>query len=103
VFYRPSAIIARREAGGRHGRASVGRLPSPSRFPNFVPDAEDRALVRAGHRTPFTVPTDLGAVDVPKLTATLTRDATAITGPGQIRSVVVTSQAPRRRARVPHA
>jgi hypothetical protein len=61
------------------------------------------ALVRAGHRTPFTVPTDLGAVDVAKLTATLTRDATAITGPGQIRSVVVTSQAPRRRARVPHA
>jgi hypothetical protein len=61
------------------------------------------ALVRAGHRTPFTLPNDLGAVDVPKLTAALTREASAIAGPGQIRSVVVTSQAPRRRARVPTA
>ena len=61
------------------------------------------ALVRAGHRTPFTVPTNLGAVDVAKLTAALGRDAAAIAGPGQIRSVVVTSQAPRRRARVPSA
>src|SRR5690349_13937609 len=61
------------------------------------------ALVRAGHRTPFTLPNDLGAVDVPKLTAALTREAAAIAGPGQIRSVVVTSQAPRRRARVPTA
>jgi len=61
------------------------------------------ALVRAGHRTPFTLASDYGAVDVPKLTAALTRDATAIAGPGQIRSVVVTSQAPRRRARVPAA
>jgi hypothetical protein len=61
------------------------------------------ALVRAGHRTPFTVPSDLGVVDVPRLTAALTRDANAIAGPGQIRSVVVTSQAPRRRARVPRA
>lgn len=61
------------------------------------------ALVRAGHRTPFTLPSDLGAVDVPKLTATLTREATAIAGPGQIRSVVVTSQAPRRRVRLPSA
>lgn len=59
------------------------------------------ALVRAGHRTPFTLASDLGAVDVPKLTAALTRDAAAIAGPGQIRSVVVTEQAPRRRARAP--
>jgi hypothetical protein len=61
------------------------------------------ALVRAGHRAPFTVPSDLGVVDVPKLTAALTRDANAIAGPGQVRSVVVTSQAPRRRARTPRA
>lgn len=61
------------------------------------------ALVRAGHRTPFTVAGDLGSVDVARLTATLGRDAAAIAGPGQIRSVVVTSQAPRRRARVPTA
>lgn len=61
------------------------------------------ALVRAGHRTPFTNPADLSAVDVAKLTAALTREATAIAGPGQIRSVVVTSQAPRRRIRTPRA
>ena len=61
------------------------------------------ALVRAGHRTPFTKANDLGAVDVAKLTAALGRDAAAIAGPGQIRSVVVTSQAPRRRARLPAA
>jgi hypothetical protein len=61
------------------------------------------ALVRAGHRTPFTHASDLSQVDVPRLTATLARDAGAIAGPGQIRSVVVTSQAPRRRMTVPRA
>jgi hypothetical protein len=61
------------------------------------------ALVRAGHRTPFTDPTNLSAVDVAKLRAALTREATAIAGPGQILSVVVTSQAPRRRIRMPSA
>lgn len=61
------------------------------------------ALVRAGHRTPFTHPSDLSQVDVPRLTATLARDAAVIAGPGQIRSVVVTSQAPRRRMTVPRA
>jgi hypothetical protein len=58
------------------------------------------ALVRAGHRTPFTLPTDLSKIDAPRLTATLARDAAAIAGPGQIRSIVVTSQAPRRRMTV---
>lgn len=61
------------------------------------------ALVRAGHRTPFTLPTDLSKVDAPRLTAALASEAAAIAGPGQIRSVVVTSQAPRRRLTVPRA
>lgn len=56
------------------------------------------ALVRAGHRTPFTLPSDLQKIDTAKLTATLSRDAGAITGPGVIRSIVVTSQASRGRA-----
>jgi hypothetical protein len=55
------------------------------------------ALVRAGHRTPFNKPGDYQAVDVAKLTASLTREASAIAGPGVIQGVVVTSQAPRRR------
>ena len=55
------------------------------------------ALVRAAHRTPFTLPSDLSKIDAPRLVAALTREASAIAGPGQIRSVVVTSQEPRRR------
>ncbi|MBL8556252.1 MAG: hypothetical protein JNL41_18395 [Phenylobacterium sp.] len=61
------------------------------------------ALVREGHRTPFNHPSDLSKVDVPKLTAALTRDANAIAGPGRIRNIVVTSQAPRRRMTAPRA
>jgi hypothetical protein len=57
------------------------------------------ALVRISHRTPFTLATDLGSVDAPKMTAALAREAAAIAGPGQIRSVVVTQQAARRRVR----
>lgn len=55
------------------------------------------ALVRTGHRTPFTLTGDLSQVDAPRLTAVMMREAARIAGPGQIRSVVVTSQAPRRR------
>ena len=55
------------------------------------------ALVRASHRTPFTLAADYNKVDVPRLTSTLYREASAIAGPGQIRSVVITSQQPRRR------
>lgn len=59
------------------------------------------ALVRAGHRTPFTLPTDLSKIDTDKLTASMLREATVIAGPGQIGSIVVTSQAPRRRVSTP--
>jgi len=61
------------------------------------------ALVRAGHRTPFTNPADLTQVDAARLSAALVRDATAIVGPGQIRSVVITSQKSRRRTGFPAA
>jgi flagellar basal body-associated protein FliL len=61
------------------------------------------ALVRAAHRTPFTLPSDLSKIDADKLTATLAREAAGIAGPGQIASVVVTSQAPRRRVGSPPA
>lgn len=55
------------------------------------------ALVRAGHRAPFTLTTDLSKIDVPRLTSALTVASHRIAGPGQIRSVVVMSQQPRRR------
>ena len=61
------------------------------------------ALVRAAHRTPFTLEKDWTKIDEAKLTASLFREASAIAGPGQIRSVVVTSQAPRRRVATPSA
>ena len=61
------------------------------------------ALVRAGHRTPFTLAGDYGRIDTARLSATLQREAVAIVGSGQIRSVEVTSQAPRRRVATPRA
>ncbi len=61
------------------------------------------ALVRTAPRTPFTLPSDLAAIDVAKLSAALKRDAATIAGPGQILSIEVTSQAPRRRGLTPAA
>ena len=59
------------------------------------------ALVRAGHRTPFTLADDYQHIDTARLAATLQREAVALTGPGVVKSVVVTSEAPRWRARAP--
>lgn len=55
------------------------------------------AMVRAAHRAPFTLANDLGKIDEARLIASVTRDAIAIAGPGQIKSVILMSQAPRRR------
>ena len=59
------------------------------------------ALVRASHRTPFIVPGDWQKIDEVKLTASLSRDAQAITGPGVVASVVVTSQTPQKHVMPP--
>jgi hypothetical protein len=59
------------------------------------------ALVRAAHRTPFVLATDYQKVDEAKLTAAMMREAAVIAGPGQIRSVVVTTQAPQKRVPQP--
>ena len=61
------------------------------------------SLVRAAHRTPFTLMSDYTKIDEARLIEALYREASAITGPGQIRSVVVTSQQPRRRVATPSA
>jgi len=55
------------------------------------------ALVRLGHRTPFTLASDLSKIDAPRLTAALRGEAERIAGRGTVLSVVVTSEAPRRR------
>ncbi len=59
------------------------------------------ALVRDAHRTPFTVPTDWQRVDESKLVAVMTRDAMAITGPGIVSSVAITSQIPEKHVMPP--
>jgi len=59
------------------------------------------ALVRAAHRTPFTKPGDYSVVDEARLSAVMMREAAAITGPGMVKSVVVTSQSPKKRIPVP--
>jgi hypothetical protein len=59
------------------------------------------ALVRDGHRTPFVLATDWQKVDEAKLIAVMTRDASAITGPGVVASVSVTSQTPQKHVMPP--
>jgi hypothetical protein len=59
------------------------------------------ALVRDAHRTPFIVPADWDKIDERKLVAAMIRDTTAITGPGVVSSVVVTSQSPQKHVMPP--
>ena len=58
------------------------------------------ALVRAAHRTPFTVADDWTRIDAAALSASLMRSAAAIAGRGSVTRVEVVSQAPRRRTGV---
>lgn len=56
------------------------------------------ALVKAAHRTPFTVPGDWTRVDEGRLSAALIAAANAISGRGSVTRVEILNQAPRRRA-----
>ena len=58
------------------------------------------ALVRAAHRTPFTVPGDHTRLDEARISASLMRASTAIAGRGGVRRVEILAQAPRRRTGV---
>src|SRR3569623_478937 len=66
------------------------------------PDFRD-VLVRDGHRTPVVLPRDWEKIDEAKLAAVVARDAAAITGPGIVRSVVVTSQPPQKHVSTPRS
>ena len=59
------------------------------------------ALVRAGHRTPFTRTDDYTRIDRAKLSASLMRDAAAIVGPGVVVSVDVVSETPKQSSGLP--
>ncbi len=81
-------------------RINLTSLANASKLREKEPYFRD-ALVRLGHRTPFTLPSDLSKIDTVKLTAALKQEVVRIVGPGQVTSVVVTSQAPRRRISTP--
>ena len=53
------------------------------------------ALVRAAHRTPFTLASDLTRIDEARLKATMMREAQVIAGAGQVRSIVIVNQTPK--------
>jgi len=59
------------------------------------------ALVRLGHRTPFTRYDDYTRVDDAKLKAALFAAAAAIAGPGMVKSIEVLSETPRKRTGLP--
>lgn len=61
------------------------------------------ALVRAGHRTPFTKATDYTVVDEARLKAALMREAALIVPARTIASVTLVSQTPKQRSRLPRA
>lgn len=53
------------------------------------------ALVRAAHRTPFTLASDLTKVDEAKLKSVMLREAQTIAGPGAVRGIQLVSQTPK--------
>ena len=59
------------------------------------------ALVRAGHRTPFTKATDYTVIDEARMKATLMREAATITPARNLLSVTVVSQTPKQRNGLP--
>lgn len=59
------------------------------------------ALVRAAHKTPFTVPGDWTRLDERALSAALVSAANTISGRGSVRRVEVIAQNPRRRTGMP--
>lgn len=59
------------------------------------------ALVRVGHRTPFTRADSYTMLDAAKLKAAMMREATAIAGPRDVAAVTLVSQAPKRTTGLP--
>lgn len=59
------------------------------------------ALVRAGHRTPFTKSTDYTVIDEARMKASLMREAGAIVAARNLLSITLVSQTPKQRSRLP--
>jgi hypothetical protein len=60
------------------------------------------ALVRAGHRTPFTIANDWTRLDEGALKRTMIAEAARVVGPGVIVGVEVARSTPQRRIITPH-
>jgi hypothetical protein len=59
------------------------------------------ALVKAGHRTPFTNDADYTTIDAAKLQAVMLREAKAIGGPENVKAITILSQTPKQRVGLP--
>lgn len=76
----------------------AGRTPEQMRAKEpYIRDA----LVKAAHRTPFTVPGDWTRLDERALGAAIARAGDQAAGRGAVARVEIVSQAPRRRTGVP--
>lgn len=78
------------------GQANTARLRAKE---PFFRDA----LVRLGHRTPFTAPKDYQVVDTARLQSALMREAVAIAGPDDIKGVVVVTQTAKKQVPPPRS
>jgi hypothetical protein len=59
------------------------------------------ALVKLGHRTPFTNPTSYSTLDMPRLKASFAGEAARISGPGAIKSIEVVTETPQKTSGLP--
>ena len=126
-----AATAARANGGGEKGKESGGQFVdlAPVALPivvggrlinyvfvqvriNLTPSADALkvrekepwfrdALVRAGHRTPFTKATDYTVIDEARMKTALMREAAAIIPARNLLSVTLVSQAPKQRSGLP--
>jgi hypothetical protein len=83
-------------------RLNLVHSADPSVWEDKEPYFRD-ALVRAAHRTPFSLPNDWTRLDEAALKRSLFVEATKITGPGVITSVEVLKTTPQRRTASPRS
>jgi hypothetical protein len=83
-----------------HVRINLTRSANAPKLREREPYFRD-ALVRAGHRTPFTRPDDFTSLDAGKIAAAMKREAVALASPKDIAGVVVLRQTPKRRSNLP--
>lgn len=81
-------------------RVNLTAAADPAKMRTKEPWFRD-AIVRAGHRTPFTLATDYTRIDEVRLKAALLREAGAIAGARNIASVALMRQDPKQRNRLP--